>query len=250
MCEAQSPRGLGWKGWPDLPDPEPAVPDGGWTDLSYRLSPDMPRASLFPVPRFSRLMSLPADPLNVTVMEMAVHLGTHVDAPRHFFSDGPAFDEIPLDRLHGPGVVWRFDLPPDSLIEAAHLAAARPVLRPGDIVAFDTGWAARFGTPAYDYHPCLSVDAAEWLVDHRVKLLACDFATPDLPLHRRPGHGFDWPVHHILLGNGTLVCEHLRNHTELAGRRVEFLFNALNIEGSDGAPARVLARPLRADRTV
>jgi kynurenine formamidase len=190
-------------------------------------------------------MCLPADPINVTEIQMVVHIGTHVDAPCHFFSDGPAFDAIPLMRLYGPGVVWRLDLPPDSLIEVAHLEAARPQLRPGDILALEPGWAERFGTEEYEYHPSLSPDAADWLVRQRVKLLAVDFATPDLPVCRRPP-GFNWPVHHRLLCEGVLVCEHLRGHAPLAGHRTEFMFNALNIVGSDGAPVRVLARPARA----
>jgi arylformamidase len=55
----------------------------------------------------------------------------------------------------------------------------------------------------------------------------------------------DWPVHRTLLSRGVLVCEHLTGHTALAGKRVEFMFNALNIEASNGAPARVVARLLR-----
>jgi kynurenine formamidase len=72
-------------------------------------------------------------------------------------------------------------------------------LQPGDILALDTGWAERFGTEEYEYHPSLSPEAADWLVRQRVKLLAVDFATPDLPVRRRPA-GFNWPVHHRLLG--------------------------------------------------
>ena len=243
MCETPPPRGIGWRGWMDLPEPVAGPPLGPWIDLSHPLSEAMPRAPVFPRPRFERLMCLPADPINVTEIQMVVHLGTHVDAPRHFFSDGPAFDEIPLARLHGPGVVWRLDLPADGLIEPGHFQAAQPALRPGDILALDTGWAARFGTEAYERHPSLSPAAAAWLVAQRVKLLAVDCATPDLAVIRRPP-GFAWPVHHILLSQGVLVCEHLRGHAGLAGQRVEFLFNALNIAGADGAPARVLARPV------
>jgi kynurenine formamidase len=49
-------------------------------------------------------------------------------------------------------------------------------------------------------------------------------------------------VHNILLSRGILICENLRGNAALWGKRVEFVFNALNIVGSDGAPARVLAR--------
>ncbi|MFP8873954.1 MAG: cyclase family protein, partial [Myxococcota bacterium] len=35
----------------------------------------------------------------------AEHGGTHIDAPIHFFAGRDHVDEIPLDRLLGPGVV-------------------------------------------------------------------------------------------------------------------------------------------------
>ena len=81
-----------------------------------------------------------------------------------------------------------------------------------------------------------------WLVDHGAKLVGVDFSTPDLAAkHRAPG--FDWPVHHVLLGGGTLVAEHVTNLAALRGRRVDVMVLAINLAGSDGAPARIVARP-------
>jgi kynurenine formamidase len=244
MCEGVPVRGQGWKGWIELPAATSTLPAGPWVELSHRLSPDMPCASIFSKPRFELLKRLPQDPFNVTELQMVVHAGTHVDAPRHFFLDGPAFEEIPLDRLCGPGVVWHIPKGRDEIITPDDLKRARPLLQPGDILAIDTGWARHAGSELYESHPSLATAAAEWLVEHRVKLMACDFATPDLVYHLR-APGFDWPVHRTLLSCGVLVCEHLTGHAALAGKRVEFMFNALNIEASDGAPARVVARPLR-----
>jgi kynurenine formamidase len=244
MCDVCDAKGAGWRGWLDLPPPPVSRPlHAAWTELSHQLHPDMPRIASFPRPRFERLRSIPTSMSNVTEMQMAVHTGTHVDSPRHFFSDGPPFEEIPFERLHGPGVVWHIDAEPDSVIGLAALNAASPALQPGDIVALDTGWAARVGDDSYNHHPSLAVDAAEWLVEQKAKLLACDFGTPDLAPHARP-EGFAFPVHHVLLSRGVLVCEHLTGHAKLAGQRVEFIFSALNIRGSDGAPARVIARPI------
>ena len=79
-------------------------------------------------------------------------------------------------------------------------------------------------------------------MDHGVKLLGVDFSTPDLTIHKRP-IDFDWPVHHILLAHGVLVAEHLTNLRSLANQRAEILFMALPLAGSDGAPARAVARP-------
>jgi len=175
---------------------------------------------------------------------MVVHIGTHVDAPRHFFNDGPAFHEIPLDRLTGPGLVISIAKTAGEMIEVSDLMPSATQIMPGDIVALETGWAKFAQTPAYHDHPYLSPTAAQWLVDRKVKLLACDLPTPDMPLCRRPDK-YDWPAHHVLLGNGVLVAENLTGLAQLAGERVEFVFSALNIEESDGAPARIMARRKR-----
>jgi kynurenine formamidase len=227
--------------------PEPALlPSGGpWVDLSHPLSRLVPRADVFPEPSFRRVRSLPKDPLNVTEMQMVVHIGTHVDAPRHFFTDGPAFHEIPLDRLSGAGVVVSVTKKAaGQAIEPDDLERAAAEIRPGDIVALHTGWSDCASSHSYHDHPYLSPTAAQWLVERGIKLLACDLPTPDLPTGRRPA-GYDWPAHHILLSRGILISENVTGLAQLANQRAEFVFLALNIEDSDGAPARVLARPIR-----
>jgi kynurenine formamidase len=244
MCDSEHGKiGTGWRGWMDLPAPRPSKPAGDWVDLTWPLSPTVPRIGLFAPPRIERISSIPERPINVTEMQMVVHIGTHLDAPRHFYNDGPGFDEIPLERLIGPGVVWRLDLPPYGVIEPADFERMRPALEPGDIVALDTGAAARAGTPDYERHASLSAAAAQWLVKRKIKLLAVDMPTPDAALEKRPA-GFNWPAHRALLSNGVLIAEQVTNLGALAGKRVEFMFCPLNIVSSDGAPARVLARAL------
>jgi len=244
MCDRDCSRGRGWLGWLPLPEPRPSVSCGPWVDLSHPLSKLVPRAAVFPEPSFRRVKSLPEDPFNVTEMQMVVHIGTHVDAPRHFFMDGPAFHEIPLDRLNGQGVVVSVTgKSADQAIEPGDFGAAATDIRPGDIVALLTGWSEHSSTHAYHDHPHVSPAAAQWLVERGVKLLACDLPTPDLPIPHRPP-GYDWPAHHILLSRGILISENVTGLAQLANQRVEFVFLALNIEDSDGAPARVMARPI------
>jgi kynurenine formamidase len=200
--------------------------------------------SSFPPPRIERIASIPTEPLNITELSMIVHVGTHVDSPRHFFSDGPALEDVPLARLMGAGVVWGIDIPLGGTIEPEDFERMRPQLEPGDILLLETGVARYVGTPDYDRHAALSVAAAEWLVDKSIKLLAVDTPTPDMPVHMRPA-GFDWPVHRTLLRDGVLISEQVANARSLAGRGAEFLFLPLNIVGGDGAPARVLGRATR-----
>lgn len=244
MCDSPAESGYkGWKGWLSLPATGRKRPLGGWVDLTYPLSPDVPRVAIFPAPTFTRIAEMPAKPLNVTRMDTIVHMGTHVDSPRHFFLDGPAMEAIPLERLVGQGVILRIDKAAYGVIEPADLERVEPGVQPGDIVAIDTGWSGKWGSDDWDHQPCLSVEAACWLLDRRVKLLAVDTPTPDIPVDRRP-QDFTWPVHRMLLGNGILIAEQLANLRGLAGQRVEFLFAPLPIRDSDGSPARVLARPV------
>jgi len=228
-----------WQGWA-----APPARGRAWIDLSHRLSAAVPRVATFPAPGFSKLLSLPQDPLSVTEIRMVAHVGTHLDAPAHFIPGGPAIDQIPLDRLHGQGVVWHVGREAGETIGPEDLDAASPPARPGDMVLLDTGWSRHAGTAAYDDHPWLSAAAATWLVGRRASLVGLDLPTPDLPVPRRPAQGFGWPVHKILLSRGVLIAEHLTGLPPLAGQRVEIIIGALSIEGADGAPARVLARPL------
>ena len=183
MCDsARTAPGTGWRGWNTSDTSRPARAAGDWIDLTWPLSPTVPRISSFPPPRIERIASIPEEPLNITELSMIVYIGTHVDSPRHFFSDGPALEDVPLARLMGPGVVWRIDKPLDGMIEPEDFERMRPRLEPGDILLLDTGVAEYVGTPDYDRHAALSVAAAEWLVDRKIKLLAVDIPTPDIPI--------------------------------------------------------------------
>ena len=104
MCEPQTDKVPGWKGWLDVPAPKIAGA-GPWIDLSHRLTEKLSRIPTFPQPRIRQIMRIPEHRANVTEVHMVVHHGTHLDAPRHFIANGPTMDEVPLDRLYGAGVV-------------------------------------------------------------------------------------------------------------------------------------------------
>jgi arylformamidase len=245
MCDRPKYIAPTWLGWISLPPPSGEAGTGPWQDLTHTLTEDLSRSPAFPKPSIRHIIKMPEDNANVTEIQMVCHHGTHVDAPRHFMNDGPAFDEIPLDRLYGPAVVWRIEKGPFGVITPEDFEAARPKVKPGDMVLLDTGWAQYVNTEKYEDHASLSPEAAQWLVDHQVKLLGIDCSTPDLTSHKRP-KGFTWPVHQILLARGILIAEHLTNLRPLANTRVEVMFLALPVAGSDGGLSRAVARPIAA----
>jgi kynurenine formamidase len=224
-------RRSGWHGWPS-----PSGGESEWTDLTYRISADVPRLRKFAAPSIEKVSSIPEHGSSVTRLDIVCHTGTHVDAPCHFIPGAPGVDEIPLQRLHGPAVVVHTHVGAGSEVRVDDLA--RSGAAAGDIMILDTGW-WRGGGGDGD-HPCLAEDAARWLAERGVKLLATDLPTPDLAMSRRP-EDFDWPVHRILLGHGVLIAENLTNLGGLAPR-VEAMLMPLPIAGSDGAPVRALAR--------
>lgn len=241
MCEITPNGRLGWRGWRQWPETAPPRPTGGWHDLSHKLHNGLPVPHVLPRPSYGRVMRMPEAPMNVTRIDMVCHIGTHVDAPSHMLADGPDFDQVPASQLLGCGVVWHVDVAPFGAITREMLQAQRPALRDGDMLLLHTGWAQRFGTDSYLDNPALTVDAAQWLVAQGIKLLGLDFITPDLAPSRRPA-AFDWPVHQVLLSNGVLIAENLAEYGQLAGERIELVCGALNIQGADGSPARILAR--------
>lgn len=229
-----------WRGW--LTSPEAIFgANENWIDLSHHITEDLSRSPAFPKPAITKLEELPRDPANVTHVSMAVHHGTHVDAPSHFYADGPTIDQVPFDRFYGSGVLYRVPVEAGHIIETSHILESGLPPQPGDIVLIDTGWHKFMGAPEYADAPSLSSELAQWLVDHQVKLVGIDASTPDLPAHRR-GPGFDWPVHQILLSNGVLIAEHMANLSALNPGRIEIFFGVTSVVGADAGPARVIAR--------
>jgi arylformamidase len=208
-------------------------------DLSQSYRNGMPHAPTIPALSIQQIKSIPSDGLSVTQLSLATHIGTHIDAPTHFFEEGASIDEIPLDVLIGPAVCVSVEKAGAEEIRAQELAEATRDASPGDALLIRTGWGAKFWTEEYNDHPYLSEDAARWIVNQHFRLVGLDTVTPDLPGHLR-SPSFNFPIHHILLGNGVLVMEHLFLE-EVIGRRFELFIGALKIAAGDGAPSRVLA---------
>ncbi|MCC2667807.1 MAG: putative cyclase family protein [Armatimonadetes bacterium] len=172
---------------------------------------------------------------------LGTHTGTHCDAPRHFIPGGATVEELSLDTLIGPALVVDFThIGPFGEAQVADFEAQVGEARPERIVMrFD--WSDRWGNLAYySDHPYISDEAAQWLVDRGVLLLAMDTPMPDNPKNGR-GTDNDSPVHKILLGNGMILVEYLCNLRELRRREVELIVLPLKLEKGDGCPVRAVA---------
>lgn len=244
MCKTPDggPRS-GWQGWLEIPQRIPSPPTGPWIDLTHSFSSQVPRAPLFPEPQFSHFAKMPEADFNISELKTVVHMGTHVDAPRHFYEDGPGMDQIPVERLTGEGVAIKIEKPLFGEIGPEDLEAARPHIQQGDIVAICMGWAGKWGKPEWTKHPHLSVNSAKWLIDKKVKLVAIDTMTPECS-DEAPAPNDGFPIHCELLKHGVLISEQVANLEGVAGKRLEFMFCPMRLTECDGSPARVLARQI------
>lgn len=171
------------------------------------------------------------DGANVSAVEFGSHTGTHVDAVKHFFDDGAAVDEIPLERLIGPALLLQFgdDV---TAVDAGHLKAHD--MRGHRRVLLKTRNSALLSRPAFvnDY-TYLAPGGAEYLVEQGVELVGIDY------LSIEQFHSGHHRTHRALLGAGVVIVEGLALFETPPGV-YELICLPLRIEGIDGAPARAV----------
>jgi arylformamidase len=172
---------------------------------------------------------------------LGTHIGTHADAPRHFVPNGRTIDDVPLEILVGPAVVLDFtSCAPLMEIDVIDLKRELRDRAPERII-LRTGWSQYFGDlKFYNEYPFLSENAARWLVEQGIRLIAMDTPSPDNPAHSR-GTPKDSPNHKVLLGAEVVLVEYLTNLKSINHTEVELIVLPLKLKGCDGSPARCIA---------
>jgi arylformamidase len=172
---------------------------------------------------------------------LGTHVGTHADAPRHFIPNGGTIDNVPLDVLIGPATVVDFTgCAPLQEITVASLKQKLNNQVPERLI-LRTGWSDYFGNlKFYNEYPFLSEEAAQWLVEQGVRLIAMDTPSPDNPAHSR-GTPKDSPNHKVLLGAQVVLVEYLTNLKSITTPEVELIVLPLKLKGCDGSPVRCVA---------
>jgi arylformamidase len=210
-------------------------------DLSHTIATGMMQVGSLPPVEVCRASSLAeGKPTNGQAIRMSGHSGTHIDAPLHVFDELAGIETFPAERFIGPGVALDVRKGPRDPVDAADLeAAGKGIVRAGDMVLLSTGWDERYGDPAYlvDY-PSLTMAPAEWLLEHRIRMVALDMLSPDLPPVRRAPDA-QLIVHQRLLGNDVLIAENLTGLAAVVGKRLQVYALPIKIAEGDGAPARI-----------
>jgi len=168
------------------------------------------------------------------------HVGTHVEVPAHFYEDGKDVTAFPLEAFMGRAI----------LLEV-HEAGAHPglsveevdkdiggLIREDDIVLCRNNdrESRRLGEHDKTGLPFIGPSVAEWLRDHKIKMLGIDNfvrLSADIESGRR--------LHDILMSHDINLIEFLDNLDAL--RKKEFYFMALPFKARqvDSAWARAIA---------
>jgi arylformamidase len=196
-----------------------------------------------PSPTFTAYATLAKDRVNLTKMTLGSHTGTHLDAPRHFIQDGIGIDQIPPNKLVGESYVADLSSKPiGSGITAQDLREKlEGRVTADDIVICYTGcsehWRDEAVSRNYTY---LTGDAADYLVSKRVRAVGIDFLSVEKFKAPEP------LAHKTLLGNGIFIIESLSKAVkQFIGSRILLICMPIKLQDGDGAPARVIAIPIR-----
>jgi arylformamidase len=207
-----------------------------WIDVSIPLHNGMVNwPGDAPFHRLETLKIANGDPCNLSQFCSSAHIGTHMDAPRHFLADGHGMESMPLDAVIGPARVIAIQDP--DLIRVQELEPHR--LRQGDRVLFKTRnsdhlWKTNDFQEQFVHIP---QDTAAYLADLKVRTIGIDYLSVG-------GYETDSAeTHQALLSAGIWVIEGLNlQHVEPGD--YELVCLPLKLVGSDGAPARAVLRRL------
>ncbi|MCB0643291.1 MAG: cyclase family protein [Phaeodactylibacter sp.] len=210
---------------------------GQLIDISVTLDEQLPVWPDSHGVHISLLMDMAAgEEANVSRLDIDVHSGTHIDAPRHFLRDGAYTHEIPLEKTVGHCQV--LDMRGKDRITADDLQHA--ALQPGiEKILFKTDNSEKWRDPHHTFDPnfcALTADAAQWVVDRGIHLTGIDYHSIQLFYD-------SMETHRILLRAKVVILEGL-NLLNVDPGTYKLLCLPLKVHGVEGISARAVLETL------
>jgi arylformamidase len=206
-------------------------------DLSPPLGKETRAYPTDPVFNITWHATIETDGANVSKIETGPHIGSHVDAPKHFIAGGMDISSMPLEAFMGPAVVIDAPKRLGEDIVADDLSGAD--IRPGDIVLVHTGWGVRMNSDRFfeEGWPGFTSQAIQALIDLGVKAIGTDSPSADNSSGAEDG----FPGHKTALLAGLPIFEGLANLDQIVGKRLYFIGLPLRIEDAEASPVRAIA---------
>jgi arylformamidase len=207
-----------------------------WIDISVPLRNGMAAwPGDAPFQRTSTLKIAKGDACNLSQISTTAHIGTHMDAPRHYLEGAAGMESLPISAGIGPARV--IEIRSHEAIRIAELEPHR--LLNGERILFKTAnsatcWNSDDFQKQYIYIP---PETAHYLAECGVQTVGVDYLSVG---------GFEQggaETHRILLQAGIWIIEGLMLEHVQPGE-YELVCLPLRIIGGDGAPARAVLRKL------
>ena len=205
-----------------------------WMDISVPLHSGMAHwPNDRPFERTETETIASGDPCNLSEISTSAHIGTHMDAPRHYLADGAGIETFPISAGVGRARVIAIHDP--ELIRVNELQPHR--LMKGERVLFKTRnseecWTTSKFQEKFVYIPH---ETAAYLADCGLQTVGVDYLSVG-------GYDSDGAeTHRTLLEAGIWIIEGL-NLKDVEPGDYDLICLPLKIVGSDGAPARAVLR--------
>jgi kynurenine formamidase len=208
-------------------------------DLTRAITSDMQMYPGSEQPSIRHVSSVPEEGYRESVFVLSSHTGTHIDAPAHMIEDGKKLEDYPVSAFWGKAVIIDCSGLDKGQIETDDLLIANrriEEIEKIDYVLLKTGWGKYWGTDMYyEPFPSLTVEAAQYLADNRIKGIGTDTLSIDTI------DSDNFPVHHVLFRQDILVVENLANLDDIASETFYFSCMPLKMEDSEASPVRAFA---------
>lgn len=196
-------------------------------DVSLPIKEEMVVYPGKPETSIERYAYVPRDKVNESILTLGSHTGTHVESRLHLQDGKEGVADLPLDHFYGKCRVLDLTLV-EHEIHRQDLEDFE--IEPDDIVLLKTRNSTLGYVKFFENYVHLKMDAAEYLVNARIKTLGFDYLSVKKP-------DGDDEVRELLINNTTLFLG-----LNLAGiQEGEYTFLGLPLRiDADGAPARVI----------
>lgn len=172
-------------------------------------------------------------PCTTSALWTTAHMGTHLDAPRHFIAGGPDVESLDPARLIGPCRVVEVDAPGHVTADALASAVGDDWPRRLLLKTRNSAPGGAIGQDTFDKaFAAVAPDAAELVVERGVDVIGIDYYSVA---------AFDdgVPTHRTLLGAGLIPLEGLDLRNVQPGE-YELIALPLKLRGLDGSPVRAV----------
>lgn len=220
-------------------------------DLTHVLHPSFPIWPGEAPIEIAPVITFEKDGCSVNRVTASEHIGTHLDAPRHFWH-GPSADELDPAGFFAPLVIIdiraRAAEDADAMVNVEDLATWERLheqIPGGAFVAMLSGWEQHIGDPfrflnaspdGSLHFPGFSEEAATWLAEQRdVVGIGVDTLSIDA------GFATNFPVHKAILPRGCYAVENLARLGDVPQVGATIIVGAPKHRGASGGQCRVFA---------